>query len=220
MNITFLSSGGGGNLRFAHHAIQSGLLPQATISVIADRPCGALDYAKHSGLVNFLVKNLNESDGEFCDLVAKTEPELIITTIHKILNSEFVQLFRDKLINIHYSLLPAFSGYIGMKSVDMAIKAGCRWIGATAHVVTDEVDAGPILSQCVIPLADKLSSFEHYDAIFRCGALTLHSVIIKSAVNPIKSFTMIEINGWHHFLAPREELPSEYTSPAFWESIK
>jgi phosphoribosylglycinamide formyltransferase-1 len=57
----------------------------------------------------------------------------------------FLEAFRDRIINVHPSLLPAFAG--GMDAVEQALAAGVTTTGATVHVVTDALDAGPILAQ-------------------------------------------------------------------------
>lgn len=219
-SIVFLCSGGGGNLRFVHHAMQRDLLPKARLCVIADRPCGALEYAMRAGIDNSVFDYGYACRQSMRAAVAELNPDLVITTIHKILDEEFVQSFRGRLINVHYSLLPAFSGLLGMKPVDMAIKAGCRWLGATTHEVIKEVDAGPILAQCAIARVETASNTKHYDAVFRCGALALHVVIAKAFGIRFQAMATLDISGWRHFLAPGDGIPHAYTESTFWESFK
>jgi phosphoribosylglycinamide formyltransferase-1 len=67
----------------------------------------------------------------------------------RILTPGFVQHFAGRLVNIHPSLLPAFPG---LHTHQRAIDAGCQVAGATVHLVTAELDAGPILAQAAVPV--------------------------------------------------------------------
>ena len=67
----------------------------------------------------------------------------------RILDSGFVAAWRDRLVNIHPSLLPAFPGLHAQRQ---ALAAGVRFSGCTVHFVRDEVDTGPIIAQAVVPV--------------------------------------------------------------------
>jgi formyltetrahydrofolate deformylase len=67
----------------------------------------------------------------------------------RILTPVFVARYRDRVINIHHSFLPAF---IGAKPYHQAYGRGVKIIGATAHIVTDDLDTGPIIAQSVLPV--------------------------------------------------------------------
>ena len=67
----------------------------------------------------------------------------------RILDSFFVAAWRDRLVNIHPSLLPAFPG---LNAQRQALAAGVRFSGCTVHFVRDEVDTGPIIAQAVVPV--------------------------------------------------------------------
>ena len=69
----------------------------------------------------------------------------------RIVTNELIQAFPDRLINIHPSLLPSFRGLDG---VGQALKAGVRLAGCTVHLVTEDLDAGPILVQAAVPVLD------------------------------------------------------------------
>lgn len=96
------------------------------------------------------------------------QPVLVVLAgFMRILTPAFVNHYADRLINIHPSLLPAFTG---MHTHQRAIDAGCQFTGATVHRVTVELDVGPILAQVVVPilrtdtaatLAAKVLSQEH-----------------------------------------------------------
>ncbi len=67
----------------------------------------------------------------------------------RILTDRFVSRYAGRLLNIHPSLLPAFPG---LDTHRRALQAGCRFVGATVHRVTAELDQGPILAQAVVPV--------------------------------------------------------------------
>jgi phosphoribosylglycinamide formyltransferase-1 len=69
----------------------------------------------------------------------------------RILDIGFVEAWRDRLVNIHPSLLPAFSGLHPQRQ---ALAAGVRFSGCTVHFVRAEVDTGPIIAQAVVPVRD------------------------------------------------------------------
>jgi len=66
----------------------------------------------------------------------------------RVLDADFVEAWRDRMINIHPSLLPAFRG---LRPQSQALEAGVRFTGCTVHFVRPEVDAGPIIAQAVVP---------------------------------------------------------------------
>ena len=77
-------------------------------------------------------------------------PEYIVLAKYmRILTASFVEHYRNRIINIHHSFLPAF---IGAKPYHQAFERGVKIIGATAHIVTDDLDTGPIIAQSVIPV--------------------------------------------------------------------
>lgn len=84
------------------------------------------------------------------DRVLELGPDyLVLAKYMRILSPEFVRQFPGRIINIHHSFLPAFAG---ARPYRQAFERGVKVIGATAHFVTDELDAGPILVQQVIPV--------------------------------------------------------------------
>ena len=67
----------------------------------------------------------------------------------RILTPGFVAHYRERMLNIHPSLLPAFAG---LRTHQRALDAGCKLAGATVHEVTPELDHGPILAQAAVPI--------------------------------------------------------------------
>ena len=80
---------------------------------------------------------------------------LVLAKYMRILSSEFVSTFENKIINIHHSFLPAF---IGANPYRQAFERGVKIIGATAHFVTDDLDEGPIIVQSVLPVDHRKSA--------------------------------------------------------------
>ena len=84
------------------------------------------------------------------DRIQELDPEyLVLAKYMRILSPEFVREHPSRIVNIHHSFLPAF---VGARPYHQAFERGVKVIGATAHFVTDELDAGPILVQQVIPV--------------------------------------------------------------------
>lgn len=79
---------------------------------------------------------------------------IVLAKYMRILTSDFVKAYEQKIINIHHSFLPAF---IGANPYKQAFDRGVKIIGATAHFVTDDLDEGPIIAQDVIPVNHRLS---------------------------------------------------------------
>jgi phosphoribosylglycinamide formyltransferase-1 len=86
------------------------------------------------------------------DLVAGARPDVVcLAGFMRILGSEFVRAFPDRIINTHPSLLPAFRGAHAVRD---ALAYGVRVTGCTVHLVDEEVDHGPVLFQAVVPVRD------------------------------------------------------------------
>ncbi len=91
-----------------------------------------------------------EHENRVMEVVDSYAPEyLVLAKYMRILTPPFVAKYRNRVINIHHSFLPAF---IGAKPYHQAYARGVKIIGATAHIVTDDLDTGPIIAQSVIPV--------------------------------------------------------------------
>lgn len=217
MEILFLVSGGGGTLRFFHKAQQ--IIPELNVvGVIADRACGAWEYAQNAGLKNIL---LNHKETHFQELllsaIQQYSADVIVTNIHKILASPIVKAFQDQLINLHYSLLPAFGGMIGMKTVEAGIRAGSPLYGATVHRLSDEVDAGPILGQVALPFHNVQEVSEVQDLLFRAACLCLLNAVMDSKQAAFSYYDQEEIP---MLFSPGLNFPIELFDEAFWEEVR
>ncbi len=142
-----LASGGGTNLA----AILGAGLP--VVTVVADRPCGALEVAAAAGVPAELVER--RSYGPGFDRVGFTEEvvralgrhpvELVaMAGFGTVLAQPIHDAYPGRILNTHPALLPAFPGW---HAVEDALSAGAAVTGCTVHLATLEVDAGPILAQ-------------------------------------------------------------------------
>lgn len=176
--VVFLCSGGGGNLRFVKRSIEIGVLPALELAgVIADRECHALRYAAAANIPHFQTAYTRDSPHQLRNALADIKPDVVVTNIHKILDRDTVAMHAGRLVNLHYSLLPAFKGLIGAKPVERALQLQCKIIGTTAHHVSADVDAGEIISQSALIVGQENAFHVVMDKIFRGGCINLANAI-------------------------------------------
>ncbi|MFN5811882.1 MAG: phosphoribosylglycinamide formyltransferase [Burkholderiales bacterium] len=162
--IVILISGGGSNMqaiaRTAERDRWEQTLHARIAAVISNRPdAKGLQRATTMGLTTQVVDHTAFADRAdprtaFDDVLRQTidayEPSLVVLAgFMRILTPGFVVHYEGRLLNIHPSLLPAFPG---LHTHQRAIDAGCRVAGATVHLVTTELDHGPILAQAAVPV--------------------------------------------------------------------
>jgi phosphoribosylglycinamide formyltransferase 1 len=159
-NIVILISGSGSNMAaIAKAAQKEGWQEKFGARVVAvfgnelDAP--GLALAQSLGIASAVVSHRDFASREAFDaaLMARIDahaPRLVVLAgFMRILTHGFVRHYAGRLINIHPSLLPAFTG---LNTHQRAIDAGCSVAGATVHQVTDELDHGAILAQAVVPV--------------------------------------------------------------------
>lgn len=169
--ILFLASGGGGNFKFFHQAIQRKYLDDVQLSVVADRKCGSIEYAEKWGLDSTIINYTRTAPNELRYLLAAMKPDVIVTNWHKIIDADTVRDNLGKLVNLHYSLLPAFGGLIGIEPIKKAYEQGCKFVGPTCHLVDEGVDTGRIIAQAVFATDRPMQ--EAVTMMFRTGCLVL-----------------------------------------------
>jgi phosphoribosylglycinamide formyltransferase 1 len=96
--------------------------------------------------------------------LTKQEMDLVCLTFDKVIATELVSFYKGRMINVHPGLLPAF---VGPQALERAELKGVRFAGATIHEVVDEVDAGSIISQCIVSTGLKESSSEFGSKIYK-----------------------------------------------------
>ncbi|MDR9417746.1 formyltetrahydrofolate deformylase [Gracilimonas sp.] len=103
-------------------------------------------------------KERTEHEKEILALLANFNPDYIILAKYmRIFSPEFIEVYKNKLINIHHSFLPAF---VGARPYHQAYQRGVKIIGATAHYVTDDLDQGPIIYQSTSPIDHRYDAEE------------------------------------------------------------
>ena len=149
--IVILISGRGSNMMSIVKATQDGQLPVTIAAVISNRPDAAgLKFAQQAGINTTVIDHKNfDSRQDFDQALAKEidiySPSLVVLAgFMRILSTKFVEHFAGKLINIHPSLLPKFKG---LDTHQRALDAGEKEHGASVHIVTAELDDGPVVLQ-------------------------------------------------------------------------
>jgi phosphoribosylglycinamide formyltransferase 1 len=161
-NIVILISGGGSNMaaivKTAKTQHWETALNAQVAAVLSNRADAAgLQWAKEQGIKTEHIDHKSFGSREAFDqaLMLRIDaynPSLVVLAgFMRILTADFVNHYAGRLVNIHPSLLPAFTG---LHTHQRAIDAGCKFAGATVHRVTAELDVGPILAQAVVPILD------------------------------------------------------------------
>ena len=159
-NIVILISGTGSNMaaivRAAARENWAGRLDARVACVISNKAgAGGLAFAAKEGIATAVVDHKAHPtreafDAELAGVIDRHQPALVVLAgFMRILTPGFVQHFDGRLVNIHPSLLPAFPG---LHTHQRALDAGCKFVGATVHRVTAELDLGPILAQAAVPV--------------------------------------------------------------------
>jgi phosphoribosylglycinamide formyltransferase-1 len=153
-NIVILISGRGSNMEAIVQACANEGWPARVAAVISNRPdAGGLGFAQARGIATAVVDHKaypdRESfDAELARMVQGFAPDVLaLAGFMRILTPHFVKQFEGRMLNVHPSLLPAFTG---LHTHRRAIEAGCKVAGATVHFVTPELDHGPIIAQAAV----------------------------------------------------------------------
>lgn len=164
LRLGILVSGGGTNLQAIINKIQDGTLAGCEIvTVVSSRPgVYALERAKKNGIPSACIsKNsfptIEEYNRALLDHFQKTEVDLVVLAgFLSMLGEDFVKAYRNRIINIHPSLIPSFcgKGYYGIIPHQKALEYGVKVTGATVHFVDFEYDTGPIILQKAIDVHD------------------------------------------------------------------
>ena len=156
VKIGVLISGSGSNLQSIIDNIENGSI-NGKIEVVISNKCDAygLERARQHNIDAVFVNQREYDDIEtYNDAIIKElknhDVELVVLAGYlKILSSNFIETYRNKIINIHPSLIPSFcgKGYYGLKVHEAAIDYGVKLSGATVHFVDENADTGPIIIQ-------------------------------------------------------------------------
>ena len=157
LRVGVMVSGGGTNLQAILDAIGSGKITNAKVEVVISNNPGAyaLERARNHGIEAVCISPKSfENRAAFNEAFLKKTDEydldlIVLAGFLVTIPEEMIRKYRNKIINIHPSLIPSFCGvgYYGLKVHEAALARGVKVTGATVHYVDEGVDSGPILLQ-------------------------------------------------------------------------
>ncbi len=158
MNIAVFCSGNGTNLQAIIDAQKKGHIKGELRLVVSDiKGCFALMRAEKAGIKTLLVerkdfKSKKEFEQEISRNLEREKIDLIVLAGYmKLLSADFVKKYKNRILNIHPALLPAFKGTHGIGD---AFRYGVKVTGATVHFVTEDMDGGPIILQSPVKVTE------------------------------------------------------------------
>jgi len=158
MNIAILASGKGTNFEALAKAVKRGYIKAEIKLLITDKEkASARRRAKRFKIRELFVSPKNfksrlSFDKELVRILHKEKIDLVILAGYmRVLSSVFVRSFKNRILNIHPAILPAFRG---INAIERALKYGCKLTGVTVHFVNEQVDAGPIILQKSIKIKE------------------------------------------------------------------
>ncbi len=157
LNVVVLVSGGGTNLQAIIDAVESGAITNTKITGVIsnNKNAYALERAKNHGVRGLCVSpkeyaSREEFNEKFMETVDELKPDLIVLAgFLVVIPSAMIEKYRNRICNIHLSLLPSFcgTGFYGLKVHEAALARGVKVVGATVHFVDEGTDTGPIILQ-------------------------------------------------------------------------
>ena len=157
LRVLVMVSGGGTNLQAILDSVQSGEITDIEIvGVISNNPGAyALERGEKAGVPVECISPKSyasraEFNQEFLKAIDSYEPDLIVLAgFLVVIPPEMIQKYRNRIINIHPSLIPSFcgTGFYGLKVHEAALARGVKVVGATVHFVDEGTDTGPIILQ-------------------------------------------------------------------------
>lgn len=206
--VGILISGRGSNMMSLVAASRDPAYPAEIVVVISNRPeAPGLVWAKTQGIPAVALDHKAYPDrpafeaamqtvlaGHRCDLVA-------CCGFLRLMTADFVNLWRDRMVNIHPALLPS---YKGLHTHERALADGVRIAGCTVHVVRAEMDAGPIIGQAAVPVLDgdtpqtlaarvlaaEHKLYPHALALYASGAATVTGETVRIVTEPSAALTL------------------------------
>jgi phosphoribosylglycinamide formyltransferase-1 len=170
-NIAILASGKGTNFEAIAKAVKAGKLKANLKLLITDSENAFVrERAKKFKVKDIFVdpkkfKNRVDFDKEIAKILKKEKIDLVVLAgFMRVLSSYFVRKFKNKILNIHPALLPAFKG---VNAIERAYNYGCKVTGVTIHFVDEKVDHGPIILQGVVKIKQGMSLEELEEKIHK-----------------------------------------------------
>lgn len=164
LRIAVLVSGGGTNLQAIMDGIDDGTITNAEIAVVIsnNKNAYALERAEKKGMEHLCISPKDYADREdfnraLLEKINSYRADLIVLAgFLVVIPPEITEAYRNRIINIHPSLIPSFcgTGYYGLKVHEGALRRGVKVTGATVHFVDEGTDTGPILLQKAVEIRD------------------------------------------------------------------
>lgn len=155
-NIVILISGRGSNMQAIARACAAERWPAQVVGVLSNRAdAQGLEFAREHGIATAVVAHQAFASREAFDAeLARTidafaADVVVLAGFMRILTDGFVERYAGRMVNVHPSLLPAFTG---LNTHRRAIEGGCKVAGATVHFVTPALDHGPVIAQAAVPV--------------------------------------------------------------------
>ena len=163
-NVAVLVSGGGTNLQALIDAQKSGIINSGEIKLVVANNANAyaLERARNAGIDTAIVlkSQLGSQEAfekELIRVLEEANTDLIVLAgFMSILSADFTNHFKDRIINVHPSLIPSFcgKGFYGLKVHEAALEYGVKVSGATVHFVNEIPDGGKIIMQRAVEILD------------------------------------------------------------------
>ena len=160
LKVAVLVSGGGTNLQALIDASARGEIPHADISLVVSNKAGAyaLERARRASIETLVIESKGEAFEREC-IEALTErgiEVIVLAGFMRILSADFISRYRDRIINVHPSLIPSFcgDGYYGLRVHEAALGYGVKVSGATVHFVNEITDGGRIIMQRAVEIRE------------------------------------------------------------------
>ena len=164
LNVVVLVSGGGTNLQAIIDAVENGTITNTKIAGVIsnNKNAYALERAKKHGIANCCISpkdyaNRATFNQKFLEKMDALNPDLIVLAgFLVVIPPEMIEKYRNRIINIHPSLIPSFcgTGYYGLKVHEAALARGFKVVGATVHFVDEGTDTGPIILQKAVEVEE------------------------------------------------------------------
>lgn len=156
--VAVLISGGGTNLQAIIDRLAAGELPHVELALVVSsrKNAGGLDRADRAGIKHVYIGKEN-FEQDLIKLLDEHEIDIIVLAgFLKILSSDFVSRYPDRIINVHPSLIPSFcgDGFYGLRVHEAALSYGVKVTGATVHFVNEVTDGGKIIAQRAVDVKD------------------------------------------------------------------
>ncbi|MDU5109840.1 MAG: phosphoribosylglycinamide formyltransferase [Clostridium sp.] len=194
--IAVLASGGGTNLQSIIDSIYNGKLNCKIEMVIGSKDgIFALERAKLKGIKTYIISKKEYGDKASDKILELTKGKvdlIVLAGYLSILEGDILKEFKDRIINIHPSLIPSFCGprMYGLKVHEAVVNSGVKFTGCTVHFVNEEIDRGAILLQEVVPVY-----YEDTKEILQKRVLEKEHILLPKAIDLISKDQVEIING-------------------------